>query len=67
MTAWARRARHDAEVEDDVIAFLEYPNGARGTIVASTTDPVGVDSVTVHGERGTLSIEGFRSAPSHVR
>jgi predicted dehydrogenase len=28
--------------------------------VASTTDPVGVDAVTVHGERGTLSIEGFR-------
>ncbi len=60
VTAWARRSRHDAEVEDDVIAFLEYPNGARGTLVASTTDPVGVDAVTVHGERGTLSIEGFR-------
>jgi predicted dehydrogenase len=60
VTAWARRARHDAQVEDDVIAFLEYPNGARGTIVASTTDPVGVDAVTLHGELGTLSIEGFR-------
>ena len=60
VTAWARRSRHDVEVEDDVLAFLEYPNGARGTIVASTTDPVGVDAVTVHGERGTLSIEGFR-------
>jgi predicted dehydrogenase len=60
VTAWARRARHDAQVEDDVIAFLEYPNGARGTLVASTTDPVGVDAVTLHGERGTLSIEGFR-------
>ena len=60
VTAWARRARHVAQVEDDVVAFLEYPNGARGTIVASTTDPVGVDAVTVHGERGTLSIEGFR-------
>ena len=59
VTAWARRSRHEAEVEDDVIAFLEYPNGARGTLVASTTDPVGVDAVTVHGERGTLSIEGF--------
>jgi predicted dehydrogenase len=60
VTAWARRARHRAEVEDDVVAFLEYPNGARGTLVASTTDPVGVDTVTVHGDRGTLSIEGFR-------
>ncbi len=60
VTAWARRSRHDVQVEDDVLAFLEYPNGARGTIVASTTDPVGVDAVTVHGERGTLSIEGFR-------
>jgi predicted dehydrogenase len=60
VTAWARRSRHDVAVEDDVIAFLEYPNGARGTIVASTTDPVGVDAVTIHGERGTLSVEGFR-------
>jgi predicted dehydrogenase len=60
VTAWARRSRHQAEVEDDVIALLEYPNGARGTLVASTTDPVGVDAVTMHGERGTLSIEGFR-------
>jgi predicted dehydrogenase len=60
VTAWARRSRHDVQVEDDVIAILEYPNGARGTIVASTTDPVGVDAVTVHGERGTLSLEGFR-------
>ncbi|MGZ8763446.1 MAG: Gfo/Idh/MocA family protein, partial [Acidimicrobiia bacterium] len=60
VSAWARRSRHDVPVEDDVIAFLEYPNGARGTLVASTTDPVGVDAVTLHGERGTLSIEGFR-------
>ena len=60
VTAWARRSRHRAEVEDDVLAFLEYPNGARGTLVASTTDPVGVDALTLHGERGTLAVEGFR-------
>ena len=60
VSAWARRARHQTQVEDDVIAMAEYPNGARGTLVASTTDPVGTDSVTIHGERGSLVIEGFR-------
>jgi len=60
VSAWARRSRHDAQVEDDVLAMLEYPSGARGTLVASTTDPVGRDSITLHGERGSLAIEGFR-------
>lgn len=60
VTAHAYRARHRAEVEDDVAALLEFSNGARGTLVASTTDPVGCDRVTVHGERGSLEVEGFR-------
>lgn len=60
VSAWARRSRHDVQVEDDVLAMLEYPNGARGTLVASTTDPVGRDVITLHGERGSLVVEGFR-------
>lgn len=60
VSAWARRSRHDVQIEDDVVAMLEFPNGARGTLVASTTDPVGRDAITLHGERGSLEIEGFR-------
>ena len=55
----AYRALHDAEVEDDAMALLEYPNGARGTLVASTVDPAGVDRIEVHGDRGSLVCEGF--------
>lgn len=60
VTAQARRVRHPVEVEDDVVALLEYPNGGRGVLVASTIDPVGVDSLVLHGDRGSLAIEGFR-------
>jgi predicted dehydrogenase len=45
VTARASRPRHDIEVEDDVMASLEFPNGGRGTIVASLVDPVGSDRI----------------------
>jgi predicted dehydrogenase len=60
VTACARRARHAVEVEDDVVALLEYPDGARGTLAASTAEPVGADALSVSGELGRLSLEGFR-------
>ena len=41
------------------MALLEYPNGARGTLVASTVDPAGVDRIEVHGDHGSLVCEGF--------
>lgn len=52
--ARATRARHDIEVEDDVTAMLEFPDGGRGTLVASTVDPIGWDRIEVHGERCSL-------------
>jgi predicted dehydrogenase len=58
VTARASRARHDIEVEDDVMALLEFPNGGRGTIVASTVDPVGADRMEIHGERCSLMMDG---------
>jgi predicted dehydrogenase len=56
VTAQVSRARHDIEVEDDVMALLEFPNGGRGTIVASTVDPVGWDRIELHGEHCSLTM-----------
>ena len=58
VTARVSRARHDIEVEDDVMALLEFPNGGRGTIVASTVDPVGSDRIEIHGEQCSLMMDG---------
>ena len=52
--AHATRARHGIEVEDDVSAMLEYPDGGRGTVVASTVDPIGWDRIEIHGEDCSL-------------
>jgi predicted dehydrogenase len=58
--ARAYRALHpDVEVEDDVMALLEYENGARGTLVVSNVDPAGVDRLEVHGNLGSLIAEEF--------
>jgi len=57
VTARASRARHDIEVEDDVMALLEFPNGGRGTIVASLVDPVGSDRIEIHGEQCSLMMD----------
>jgi predicted dehydrogenase len=57
VTARASRARHDIEVEDDVMALLEFPNGGRGIIVASTVDPVGSDRIELHGEQRSLMMD----------
>jgi predicted dehydrogenase len=55
--AW--RALHDFEVEDSVAVLLEFSGGARGTLVASTAEPVGTNRTEIHGDRGSLVIEGF--------
>ena len=58
VTARAARARHDISVEDDVMALLEFPNGGRGTLVASLVDPVGSDRIEIHGENCSLLMDG---------
>lgn len=61
VTGRAFRALHrTVEVEDDAMALLEYESGARGTVVASSVDPAGVDRLEIHGDRGSLVAEGFR-------
>lgn len=48
---------HDIEVEDDVTAYLEYPNGATGVFVTSTGDAPGTNRLEITGDRGKIVIE----------
>ncbi len=49
---------HDIEVEDEVFAYFEFPNGARGQFVASTGESPGVCRVEIVGDRGTILSDG---------
>ncbi len=48
---------HDIEVEDNVTAYLEYPNGATGTFVSSTGETPGTNRFEIVGTRGRLVLE----------
>lgn len=49
---------HDIEVEDNVTAYLEYPNGATGTFVSSTGEAPGANRFEIVGTQGKLVLEG---------
>jgi predicted dehydrogenase len=51
---------HSIEVEDDVTAYLEYPNGATGVFVTSTGDAPGTNRLEITLEMGKLVCEGGR-------
>ena len=48
---------HDIEVEDDVTAYMEFPNGATGVFVTSTADAPGTNRFEITGTRGRLVCE----------
>ena len=48
---------HDIEVEDDVTAYLEYPNGATGVFITTTGDAPGTNRFEITGELGKLVCE----------
>jgi predicted dehydrogenase len=48
---------HDIEVEDDVTAYLEYPNGATGVFVTTTGDAPGTNRFEITLERAKLVCE----------
>jgi predicted dehydrogenase len=48
---------HAIEVEDEVTAFLEYPNGATGVFSASTGEAPGTNRLEIAGEKGKLVLE----------
>ena len=49
---------HAIEVEDDVTAVVEYPNGATGVFVTGTGDAPGSNRLEVTGDKGKAVIEG---------
>ena len=51
---------HNIEVEDDVTAYFEYPNGATGVFVTSTADAPGTNRFEVTMEKGKVICEDYR-------
>lgn len=49
---------HDIEVEDDVTAFVEYPNGATGTFITTTGDTPGTNRLEMDFDKGKIVCEG---------
>ena len=45
---------HNIDVEDDVTAYVEFPNGATGTFITTTADWPGTNRLEITGSRGTL-------------
>jgi len=50
--------KHDIEVEDEVTAYLEYPNGATGMFITSTGEAPGTNRLEIAGDMGRVVIEG---------
>jgi predicted dehydrogenase len=48
---------HNIEVEDDVTAYLEYPNGATGVFVTSTGEAPGTNRLEIAGTMGKVVLE----------
>lgn len=48
---------HHIEVEDDVTAYFEYPDGTTGVFITSTGEAPGTNRLEVTGERGKVVIE----------
>ncbi|NMA46665.1 MAG: Gfo/Idh/MocA family oxidoreductase [Lentisphaerae bacterium] len=48
---------HDIEVEDDVSALFEYPDGATGAFFTTTGEAPGTNRLEIAGDRGKLVFE----------
>jgi predicted dehydrogenase len=51
---------HDIEVEDNVTAYLEYPNRATGVFITSTGEAPGTNRFEIAGTRGKIVLEKDR-------
>lgn len=51
---------HPIEVEDEVSAILEYPNGAVGHFITTTGEAPGTNRLEIIGDRGKLVMENGR-------
>ena len=55
---WGRY--HRIEVEDDVTAFLQFPDGMTGVFIASTGEAPGTNRLEITAELGKLVLENSR-------
>lgn len=51
---------HAIEVEDEITAVLEYPNGASGVLITSTGEAPGTNRLEITADRGRLVYEDDR-------
>jgi predicted dehydrogenase len=51
---------HNIEVEDNVTAYLEYPNGATGVFTTSSGEAPGTNRFEIAGTRGKIVLENNR-------
>ncbi len=49
---------HDIEVDDEVLATMEFDNSAVGTFITSTGEAPGINRLEIVGDNGTLIAEG---------
>ncbi|MBR7131321.1 MAG: Gfo/Idh/MocA family oxidoreductase [Lentisphaeria bacterium] len=49
---------HDIEVEDEVNAYLEYPNGCVGNFITTTGETPGTNRLEIAAEKGRVVLEG---------
>ncbi len=52
---------HDIEVEDDVTAYMEFPNGATGVFITTTGDAAGTNRLEIIGTRGKIVVDSSRT------
>ncbi len=68
VTAFTHEGKwHNIEVEDDVTAYVEYPNGATGVFVTSTADTPGDNRFEVLGNNGKLVCENGKLIYSRLK
>jgi predicted dehydrogenase len=48
---------HDIEVEDNVTAYFEYPNGATGAFISSSGEAPGTNRLEIAGTKGKAVLE----------
>lgn len=48
---------HNIEVEDEVTAYFEFPNGATGVFITSTGEAPGTNRLEITGTRGKIIVE----------
>lgn len=52
----------DIVVENDVTAVTQYPNGATGSFITCTHDPLGTDRLEIDLDNGKIVVEGSSKA-----